>query len=88
MPRHRHDLAVEPDVVVDELLDADGGIHALDLALQLGDLLVGAQRGGEAGCLRLQHPAHGEDLEHRVVVVHVDDERDRLQQQVGSRLVT
>ncbi len=79
---HRDDLAVETDVVVDQGLDRDRRIDGVDLILQLGDLLICTERRREPGRLRLQHAPHREDLEHRIVVVHVDHERDRLQQQM------
>ncbi len=50
--------------------------------MQRLDSLSGAEGGGEPGRLRFQHPPDREDLEQRIIVVHVGDERDRLEQQV------
>jgi hypothetical protein len=78
------DVAVEDDVVGHQLVHRG---HAVDLGEQLaqvGDVRPGHPRGGQHRGGRLEDPAHLEQLEDRVVLVHVDDEGQRVQQQAGA----
>ena len=77
------DAAVELEVVLDQALDIVEPVDAASRLAQVRDPRSRRSlRRGEGGGGGLEDAAHGEDLEHRRVVVQVDDERHRLEQQL------
>lgn len=81
--RARSDESVQAHVVLDEFVDRGRGIHRGDLGLESRDLLGVGSLGSQPRRVRLEHPPHREEFEHRPVVVQIEAERDRLEQKHG-----
>ena len=73
---------MEPHVVLDQGLDVGVGSDGADLGIQLRHGVVVGPLRREARRVGFEQAAHREDLQQRLVVVQVDDERDRLEKEL------
>jgi hypothetical protein len=81
IPRQIRARIVERDVVVDELLDGVAARHPLEQGAQLRDLLVGDPLRRQQRRLALEHAPRLEQVQEAALVVEVDHEGQRVEQQ-------